>query len=54
MRALHVPEAQIAGIKAGLESGASRIEIGGTVPSIQRVFTTKDLVAAGFDEATAE
>ena len=54
MRALNVPELQIASIKADLEKTAGRIEIGGTGPSIQRVFSIQDLMAAGFDEANTE
>jgi len=54
MRALHLPEAQIASIKASLEESAGRIEIGGSGPSIQRVFSIPDLVAAGFEETSAE
>jgi hypothetical protein len=54
MRALHLPEAQIASIKASLEKSAGRIAIGGSGPSIQRVFSILDLVAAGFEETGAE
>ena len=54
MRALHLPEVQIDSIKLNLEKSAGKIEIGGSGPSIQRVFSMKDLVAAGFDEASAE
>jgi transcriptional regulator with XRE-family HTH domain len=54
MRALHLPEAQIASVKAELEKSAGRIEIGGSGASINRVFSIQDLVAAGFDEANAE
>jgi len=54
MRALHLPEAQITSVKADLESSAGRIEIAGSSPSIQRVFSIQDLVAAGFDEANSE
>jgi transcriptional regulator with XRE-family HTH domain len=54
MRALHLPEIQIASIKADLETNAGRIEVGGNGPSIQRVFNIQDLVAAGFDEANTE
>jgi len=54
MRALHVPEIQIASVKADLEKGAGGIEIGGGSPSIKRVFTIQDLVAAGFDETNTE
>jgi transcriptional regulator with XRE-family HTH domain len=54
MRALHLPEAQIDNIKSNLEQSAGKIEIGGSGPSIQRVFSMKDLVAAGFDEANTD
>ena len=54
MRALHLSEAQIASIKASLERSASRIEIGGSGSSIQRVFSIPDLIAAGFEEANAD
>jgi transcriptional regulator with XRE-family HTH domain len=54
MRALHLPEVQIASIKANLETSAGRIEIGGSGPSINRVFSMQDLVAAGFEEASTE
>ncbi|HWB86776.1 MAG TPA: hypothetical protein VG675_21705 [Bryobacteraceae bacterium] len=54
MRALHVPDAQINYIKASLEKSAGSVEIGGKGPSIQRVFSTPDLVAAGFEEVEAE
>jgi DNA-binding XRE family transcriptional regulator len=49
MRALHLPEALIDGVKTNLESGR-RTELGGRNPSIQRVFSIQDLVAAGFDD----
>src|SRR5436309_3561231 len=54
MRALHLPEAQIASIKSSLEKSAGRVEIGGSGPSIQRVFSIPDLLAAGFEELNAE
>ncbi len=54
MRALHLPEVQIATIKMNLERNPGKVEIGGSGSSIQRVFSMKDLVAAGFDEASAE
>jgi hypothetical protein len=54
MRALHLPEGQIASVKADLEASADRIEIGGSGPSIKRVFSIQELVAAGFDEANTE
>lgn len=54
MRALHLPELQIASVKADLETRAGRVEIGGSGPSIKRIFSIQDLVAAGFDEANTE
>lgn len=54
MKALHLPEVQIASVRASLEAKAGSMEIGGSGPSIQRVFSVQDLVAAGFDEATTE
>jgi transcriptional regulator with XRE-family HTH domain len=51
MRSLHLPEVQIASVRADLEKSAGRIEIVGSGPSIKRVFSIQDLVAAGFDEA---
>jgi hypothetical protein len=53
MKALHLPDAQVASIRSSLETRAGRIEIDGSVPSIQRVFSIPDLVAAGFEEANA-
>jgi hypothetical protein len=53
MRALHLPEVQIASVKADLEN-AGTIRIGGSGPSTTRVFSAQDLRAAGFDEANAE
>lgn len=54
MRALHVPDVQIASVIADLESSAGRAEIGGSGASIKRVFSIQDLVAAGFDESNTE
>jgi len=55
MRALHLPEAQIAAIKASLERHEStgEVEIGACSASIQRVFNVPDLIAAGFEETIA-
>jgi transcriptional regulator with XRE-family HTH domain len=51
MRALHLPEPQINAVTESLEStGAGTVEIGGTGPSIDRVFSIPELVAAGFEE----
>jgi transcriptional regulator with XRE-family HTH domain len=54
MRALHLPEVQIDNIRTSLEKTAGKVAIGGGGSAIQRVFSMKDLVAAGFDEANAE
>jgi transcriptional regulator with XRE-family HTH domain len=54
MTALHLPELQIASITESLANNADRIEIGGSGPSIKRVFSVPDLVAAGFEEANME
>ncbi|MGI8743043.1 MAG: helix-turn-helix domain-containing protein [Bryobacteraceae bacterium] len=54
MRALRLPELQIASIRESLKNSANRIEIGGSGPSIQRVFSVPDLVAAGFEETNTE
>jgi transcriptional regulator with XRE-family HTH domain len=54
MRALHLPEVQIASVKADLERTAGKIQIGGSGPSIERVFSVQELVAAGFDEANSD
>jgi len=54
MRALHLPEPQIASIRDKLESKSGEIEIGGSAPGVQRVFSIPDLVAAGFQEMNSE
>jgi DNA-binding transcriptional regulator YiaG len=54
MRALHLPEVQIDSVKSSLEKSAGKVEIGGSGTSSRRVFSMKDLVAAGFDEASTE
>jgi hypothetical protein len=54
MRALHLPEVQIASVKAYLETCPGRTGITGSGPEIDRVFSIQDLVAAGFDEANAD
>jgi transcriptional regulator with XRE-family HTH domain len=54
MRALHLPEVQITSVKAYLEKGTGRTEIGGSGPGIDRVFSIQDLVAAGFEEANTD
>ena len=50
LQALHLPEPQIASIRTSLQQGTGNVEIGGSGPSIQRVFSAPDLVAAGFEE----
>jgi transcriptional regulator with XRE-family HTH domain len=54
MRALHLPDAQIADIKANLEKSTGRIEVGGSRSGSQRVFSIPHLVAAGFEETSPE
>jgi hypothetical protein len=54
MKALHLPEPQIASIRQSLEKTNGGVEIGGSGPSIQRVFSIQHLVAAGFEEANTE
>jgi hypothetical protein len=54
LRALHLPDTQIASIRASLEKSTGRIEIGGSGPPIQRVFSIPHLVEAGFEEMGGE
>lgn len=54
MRALHLPDIQIAAIRESLENRAGLIEIGGSGGSIKRVFSIPELVAAGFEESNTE
>ena len=54
MRALHVPEGQITSIKTRLETCGPPVEIGGSGPSIKRVFSAQELVTAGFEETNTE
>ncbi len=54
MRALHLPDQQISGIKESLANKNSEVEIGGSASGVQRVFSIPDLVAAGFQELTAD
>ena len=54
MRALHLPEPQITGIRDRLESKGGEIEIGGSASGVQRVFSIADLVAAGFEKLNGE
>src|ERR1017187_9781858 len=42
MRALHLPEVQIASVKAGLEEGSGGVVIGGGGATGQRVFSVQD------------
>jgi transcriptional regulator with XRE-family HTH domain len=53
MRALHLSQDVIESIKLNLENSAKPVETGGKSASIDRVFSMKDLIAAGFDEASA-
>jgi transcriptional regulator with XRE-family HTH domain len=50
LKALHVPEEQIAALRQGVEEG-SLTEIGGRFA--QRVFSEPDLIAAGFEAASS-
>jgi DNA-binding XRE family transcriptional regulator len=52
MKALHLAESQISAIRKNLEDGGIETEIGGIAG--QRVFSLPDLVAAGFEAASAE
>jgi transcriptional regulator with XRE-family HTH domain len=54
MRALHLPERQIASVKEDLERHAGQIEIGGSGASIRQVFSVRDLVAAGFEASASD
>jgi transcriptional regulator with XRE-family HTH domain len=54
MRALHLPEQRIHGIKESLANTNSEIEIGGSASGAQRIFSIPDLVAAGFEELNAD
>jgi hypothetical protein len=55
MKALHLPEPQVASSMESFEqTGAHQVEVGGSGPSINRVFSVPDLVAAGFEEASTE
>jgi hypothetical protein len=51
MKALHLAEPQISTIRISLER-TREVEIGGMAG--QRIFNVPDLVAAGFEPATAE
>jgi hypothetical protein len=52
MKALHLSEPQISSIRKSLETVAE-IEVGGRVPSAQRIFRFPDLVAVGFEATSA-
>jgi transcriptional regulator with XRE-family HTH domain len=54
MKALHLPEAQISGIKKSLESGGGKQKIGGSGPGIKKPFSLPYLVAAGFEPTNKE
>lgn len=54
LRALQVPEAQVAKIKASLERAGDTVEIGGSGGAVQRVFAVSELVGAGFEEGESE
>ena len=52
LKALHVPEVQIAGVRRNVEKGVT--EIGGRSNSSRRVFSEPDLIAAGFEGTMPE
>jgi transcriptional regulator with XRE-family HTH domain len=54
MKALHLPEPQISGIRESLENAGGVGKIGGTAAGIRKIFTAPELVAAGFEEANLE
>jgi transcriptional regulator with XRE-family HTH domain len=53
MKALHLAEPQISSIRKSLENGGT-VEIGGRMTGAQRIFKLPDLVAAGFETASAK
>jgi len=53
MRALHLPESQISGIKADLDAGGRECVVAGHFGA-RRIFTVPELVAAGFEAASTE
>jgi hypothetical protein len=53
MKALHLPEPQISGIKESLEKEVGGQTIGSS-GTIRRVFTLPELVAAGFEATNTE
>jgi DNA-binding XRE family transcriptional regulator len=54
MRALHLPEVQIASVRESLENNSGRVGIGASGPSIKRVFSIPHLIAAGFEPVDSE
>ena len=53
MKVLHLPEPQISAIRKGLES-PGEVLIGGSVGGANRIFSTPELVAAGFEATKAD
>jgi transcriptional regulator with XRE-family HTH domain len=53
LKALHVPEAQIAAIREDLKN-AGEVLIGGSVSRVDRIFSVADLVSAGFEATGAD
>jgi hypothetical protein len=53
LKALHVPEAQIAAVREDLKT-TSEVLIGGSVAGVDRIFSVPDLVSAGFETAGAD
>jgi hypothetical protein len=53
LKALHLVEPQISGIRKSLENGGE-VQIGGRVAPLPLVFSVADLVAAGFEAANTE
>jgi DNA-binding XRE family transcriptional regulator len=53
MKVLHLPEPQISAIRKGLES-PGEVLIGGSVGGVNRIFSTPELVAAGFEATKAD
>jgi len=49
MRALHLPEVQIASVRESLESSSRMAVIGANAAPIKRVFSVPHLIAAGFE-----
>ena len=53
MKALHLPEAQISAIRKSLQRPGELL-IGGSVRGVNRIFRTRELVAASFEATYAE